>query len=63
MLLKQRQQQILSQKMVMNQQMLNAVAMLNLSSEELQEEVIKEVKRNPALVFNKQENRLRTSMS
>ena len=41
MLLKQRQQQILSQKMVMNQQMLNAVAMLNLSSEELQEEVIK----------------------
>lgn len=51
MLLKQRQQQILSQKMVMNQQMLNAVAMLNLSSEELQEEVIKEVKRNPALVF------------
>lgn len=51
MLLKQRQQQILSQKMVMNQQMLNAVAMLNLSSEELQEEVIKEVKRNPALIF------------
>ena len=44
MLLKQRQQQILSQKMVMNQQMLNAVALLNLSSEELQEEVIKEVK-------------------
>ena len=51
MLLKQRQQQILSQKMVMNQQMLNAVALLNLSSEELQEEVIKEVKRNPALIF------------
>ena len=35
----------------MNQQMLNAVALLNLSSEELQEEVIKEVKRNPALIF------------
>lgn len=51
MILKQRQQQILSQKMVMNQQMLNAVALLNLSTEELQEEVIKEVKRNPALVF------------
>ncbi|MGI5083440.1 RNA polymerase factor sigma-54 [Treponema putidum] len=51
MILKQRQQQILSQKMVMNQQMLNAVALLNLSTEELQEEVIKEVKRNPALIF------------
>ncbi len=51
MILEQRQQQSLSQNMMMNQQMLNAVAFLNLSSEELQEEVAKEVKRNPALIF------------
>lgn len=51
MILAQRQQQALSQKMVMSQQMINAVNLLNLSSEELQEEIVKEVKKNPALVF------------
>lgn len=51
MILAQKQQQVLSQKMVMNQQMLNAVSLLNLSQEELEEEIIKETRRNPALIF------------
>ena len=51
MILGQKQSQILSQKMIMNRQMISAVNLLNLSSEELQEEIVKEVKKNPALVF------------
>lgn len=51
MVLGQKQSQILSQKMIMNRQMINAVKLLNLSSEELQEEIVKEVKKNPALIF------------
>ena len=51
MILAQRQQQILSQKLVMNQQMIDAVSFLNLSQEELEEEIVKEVRRNPALIF------------
>ena len=45
MVLSQKQSQILSQKMIMNRQMINAVKLLNLSSEELQEEIVKEVKK------------------
>ncbi len=56
MILEQRQQQVLAQKMMMNQQMLNAVAFLNLSSEEIQEKISKEVKRNPALIFKSSSN-------
>ncbi len=51
MILTQKAQQVLSQRMAISQQMINAVSLLNLSSEELQEEVAKEVKRNPALIF------------
>lgn len=51
MILAQRQQQILSQKLIMNQQMINAASLLHLSQEELEEEIVKEVRRNPALIF------------
>lgn len=47
----QKQSQLMAQKMIMSQNMINAVNLLNLSSEELQEEIVKEVKRNPALIF------------
>lgn len=45
------QKQSLVQKMVMNQKMINAVSLLNLSQEELEEEIKKEVRKNPALIF------------